>query len=188
MDIPAAQSKYDALTPNTRPESGHIEKGQQEADFEALRQRPRTTELDFALAIWHSGHMRHLAIPLCLAILALPLHAGEPLSPEAFEAYSTGKTLYYGTGGQPYGVEEYLENRRVRWSFLDGQCKAGRWYEDLDLICFVYEDNPMPQCWSFYLEGGALVAHFENEPSDVPYYEVGEADEPMLCLGPEIGV
>ena len=125
---------------------------------------------------------------ICVASLALPALAAEALSPQEFERYVTGKTLYYGTGGQTYGVEEYLTNRRVRWSFLDGKCKEGRWYDDLDLICFVYEDTPEPQCWSFYLEGGKLRAQFENNTDSADLYEVGENDEPMLCLGPDVGV
>ena len=128
-----------------------------------------------------------LTAPLCVC-LALPALAAEPMSPEAFEAYVTGKTLHYGDGGAPYGAEEYLSDRRVRWSFLDGKCKDGRWYDDLDLICFVYEDTPEPQCWSFYLEAQGLRAQYENDPGSTTLYEVGEAEEPMLCLGPEIGV
>ena len=48
----------------------------------------------------------------------------EPLSAEAFEAYTTGKTLTYATRGAstPYGVEEYLPGRRVVWSFVGGEC------------------------------------------------------------------
>lgn len=125
---------------------------------------------------------------LALMLAVQPAFAAEPITAEAFEAHTAGKTMYYGDAGGPYGVEEYLENRRVRWSFLDGECKEGRWYADLDLICFVYEDNPEPQCWSFYLDGGRLTAVFENDPNTQTLYQINESDKPMQCLGPRIGV
>ncbi|MBN7787364.1 hypothetical protein JYP51_20740 [Ponticoccus gilvus] len=121
-------------------------------------------------------------------LTALPAMAAEPMSASDFESYVTGKTLYYGESGQSYGVEEYLPDRQVRWSFLDGQCKDGFWYEDAGQICFVYEDNPDPQCWSFYREGGSLRAVFENDPTSTTLYEAQQDDKPMLCYGPDVGV
>lgn len=110
------------------------------------------------------------------------------MTAEQFDTYTLGKTLFYGRNGSAYGVELYLENRRVRWSFLDGQCKDGIWYEDNGLICFVYEDNPDPQCWSFELGAGGLIARFENNPETTELYEAQDTDEEMICLGPKIGV
>jgi hypothetical protein len=115
-------------------------------------------------------------------------HAAEPMDGRAFDAYTQGKTLFYGQNGQAYGAEVYLENQRVRWSFLDGQCKDGFWYEDAGQICFVYEDNPEPQCWAFHTDGGRLIARFENLPNATELYEAQDTDEEMICLGPEIGV
>lgn len=106
----------------------------------------------------------------------------------AFDAYTRGKTLFYGQNGQAYGAEVYLENRRVKWSFLDGKCKEGFWYEEAGQICFVYEDNPEPQCWAFHAEAGRLVARFENLPSATELYEADDVGEKMICLGPEVGV
>lgn len=114
--------------------------------------------------------------------------AQTPMSAEEFEAYTTGKTLYFFSQGQAYGVEEYREGRRVVWSFLDGQCKDGVWFPVGEQICFVYEDNPEQQCWTFYRESGGLRAVFEGSDSGTELYEAGEADEPMLCLGPDVGV
>lgn len=125
-------------------------------------------------------------LPLLLALLAPPALA--EMSAAEFDAYTRGKTLYYGQGGAPYGAEVYHEDQRVQWSFLDGDCKEGRWYEAEDLICFVYEDNPTPQCWSFDQGPRGLVARFENDPAAVELYEADEGDRPLLCLGPEVGV
>lgn len=122
------------------------------------------------------------------ASLISPAFAAEPMTGAQFEDYVTGKTLYFGQNGEAYGVEEYLDDRRVRWSFLDGKCKDGVWYEDQGMICFVYEDNPTPQCWSFFRESNGLRAIFENDPNATTLYEAQQNDEPMLCLGPEVGV
>jgi hypothetical protein len=122
------------------------------------------------------------------AFLAMPCFAAEPMNGAQFESYVEGKTLYFGQNGQAYGVEEYLDDRRVRWSFLDGECKDGVWYEDQGMICFVYEDNPAPQCWSFFQEANGLRAIFENDPNATTLYEAQQNDDPMMCLGPEVGV
>ena len=105
-----------------------------------------------------------------------------------FDAYTRGKTLFFGQNGAPYGAEIYGENRRVKWSFLDGECKDGQWYEDGGLICFVYEDNPDPQCWSFREGPKGLIARFEDRPEATELYEAQELGEEMICLGPKVGV
>ncbi len=132
-------------------------------------------------------HIRSLLTALALS-LALPAAAQQPMTGAEFDRYATGKTLYFGQAGQSYGVEEYLPDRRVRWSFLDGQCKDGFWYEEAGQICFVYEDKPDPQCWSFYREGSGLRAVFENNSEATTLYEARQDDEPMLCYGPDVGV
>lgn len=134
--------------------------------------------------------MKFPLLPLLLVVLAaLPARAEQPMSAEAFESYATGKTLYYGFDGTAYGAEEYLPNRRVRWSYLDGKCKDGKWYQDqAGLICFIYDDTPDPQCWSIFQRPDGIAARFENNPTDTTLFEVEESDKPMLCLGPEIGV
>jgi len=135
--------------------------------------------------------MRFTRLVLAL-VLVLPTGgagaAQDSMSAEAFDRYTRGKTFYYGSGGEPYGAEEYLDNRRVRWTFLDGQCREGRWYEAEGQICFVYEDRPEPQCWSFRRAEGGLVARFENDPDHRELYEVRQSDEPLMCPGPEVGV
>lgn len=117
-----------------------------------------------------------------------PAFAQSPMGAEEFDAYTRGKTFYFGAGGSAYGAEEYLDDRRVRWSFLDGKCQEGYWYEDDGLICFVYENKPDPQCWSFRRGRGGLIARFRDDPDQTTLYEVEASDEPLMCLGPEIGV
>lgn len=114
--------------------------------------------------------------------------AQTPLSGPEFDSYTQGKTLFYGFEGQVYGVERYLPNRRVIWSFLDGNCKEGVWYQRDEQICFVYEDRLDPQCWVFTQSGGGLVAQFEGKPEATELYEAEELGEEMVCYGPEVGV
>ena len=131
--------------------------------------------------------MKHIFAVLAL-ITAAPLAAQTTMTAKEFEAYTSGKTLFYNSNGQTYGAERYLEGRRVEWSFLDGECKPGQWYEDTGQICFTYDDNPDAQCWTFQLGNGGLIARFENDPATTELYEAEDTDEKLLCLGPKIGV
>lgn len=132
--------------------------------------------------------MRVLALIL-FTLLGAPLSAGAPMTAEEFDDYTRGKTLFYGSDGALYGVERYLDNRRVVWSFLDGQCKDGWWYEEAGQICFIYEDRPGdPQCWTFSRSPRGLSAQFENDPEATELYEAEDIDEEMLCYGPDVGV
>ena len=131
--------------------------------------------------------MIRIATTLALILSAAPI-AAEPMSAAEFEAYVTGKTLYYGREGAPYGAEIYHENRRVTWSFLDGDCKEGAWYPEGRNICFVYDDRPDPQCWSFERGPQGLIARFENNPESTALYEAQDLGEEMVCLGPKVGV
>ncbi len=133
------------------------------------------------------------SLRLCLALIlslasALPALARD-MTAEEFESYTTGKTLFFGRSGAPYGAERYLPNRRVIWSFLDGECKHGTWYAEGNDICFIYEDAPdSPQCWRFQRGPRGLVALFQDNTPGQPLYEAQDLGEEMICLGPEVGV
>ncbi|MFW8594642.1 hypothetical protein [Cribrihabitans neustonicus] len=134
-----------------------------------------------------------LLIPFLPALLG-PVGPGggravaAPMGAEEFDRYTQGRTLYYGYGGTLYGVERYLPDRRVIWSFLDGNCQEGRWYEDAGQICFIYINREEPQCWSFELSPRGLTARFENDPNATELYEAEDIGEKMLCYGPDTGV
>jgi hypothetical protein len=126
---------------------------------------------------------------LAAAVLSLvAAMAQAAMTAEEFDAYTRGKTLFYGENGETYGVERYLDGRRVIWSFLDGQCMDGIWYEENGQICFVYENQPEPQCWTFREGPNGLIARFESDPLDTELYEARDIDEEMICYGPEVGV
>ncbi|ACM00011.1 hypothetical protein EBL89_13855 [Cereibacter sphaeroides] len=127
------------------------------------------------------------AAALTLA-LAAPALAAEPMSAEEFEAYSTGKTLSYAVGGEIYGAEQYLPGRRVVWAFRGQECAHGQWYEQAGQICFVYEHDATPQCWSFYREASGVRAQFEGDPTGTELSEVSQTRTPLICAGPDVGV
>lgn len=134
--------------------------------------------------------MRHAALALSV-MLALPVQSaepGRPMTAAEFDAATVGRTLYYNSGGLSYGVEQYLPGRKVIWAFLGDDCRKGEWYEDQGFICFVYEDNPDPQCWTFFDSDEGLLARFRGDPFGLPLIAVEESPEPMECLGPNVGV
>lgn len=135
--------------------------------------------------------MRQILTTLVLLAGLAPVSAaepGQPLSAEEFDAATRGRTLYYNSGGQPYGVEQYLPGRKVIWAFLGDDCRRGEWYPEGQDICFVYEDRSDPQCWSFFQSANGLLARFRGDPAGLPLIAVEENGEPMACMGPEVGV
>ena len=68
---------------------------------------------------------------LLFLFLPLTLNAEEVLTPEQFESYSSGKTLYFAEAGQPYGAEQYLPNRQSIWqlpsAYCQMDCRLGRY-------------------------------------------------------------
>lgn len=129
-------------------------------------------------AVWHRHLMRHLYI---LALLASPVLAESPVTADEFETYVTGRTLTFSVNGQSYGIERYLPNRQVLWSFMDGQCSSGTWYPDQSNICFKYDFRDAPQCWEITKSGDVMQAIFVGEPVDINRYEIIEDGEPLIC-------
>lgn len=125
---------------------------------------------------------------IAFALAATLAHAETPLDADGFDAVVTGRTLIYGTAAGSYGIEEYLPGRRVRWSFLDGDCMEGRWYPKGDAICFAYEHRADPECWLFHLDEGRLGARPLRQPEGPSLYVIAESPEPMICRGPHLGM
>lgn len=134
-------------------------------------------------------HFLLLLAPLAAAAADVPIDTGKgPLDAAEFDALTQGRTLYFYSNGTPYGAERYRDDRRVTWSFLDGECKEGQWYQQGDFICFVYDDLPEPQCWTFFDTGSRLRALFEGREGATELYEAGQADDLLQCIGPKVGV
>lgn len=131
---------------------------------------------------------RHVLIAAAFAFAApFPAAAERPMTAAEFESYVTGKTLHYGNLGSIYGIEQYLPKRRVYWAYLEDECQEGVWYPEGDQICFVYDYDPTPQCWTFWKRASGLVARFQNDPEGTYLYEVKQSKEPLRCLGPKVG-
>lgn len=138
--------------------------------------------------LWQHGYMYKSLLIFFFTTLSTTVLAQTAMTGDQFDAYTRGKTLFYGSQGERYGVEKYLGQRRVQWSFLDGKCMEGVWYESGSQICFLYENSDTPQCWSFFQSPEGLKARFQNSPDFGDLYEVQSGAEKMVCLGPEVGV
>lgn len=127
---------------------------------------------------------------LILAALALatPAFAEPPITAPEFEAHVTGKTLTYQQYEGVFGIEEYLEGRKVRWSTAPNECLYGTWYPQGENICFVYEYDPNPACWTFWMEGGALVALSTSGLPGEELHETNASNQGLPCPGPDVGV
>lgn len=139
--------------------------------------------------------MRLPLLPVAIACLfalpftAPPLAAKEPMDAGQFEDYTTGRTLSFSAEGVPYGIEQYLPGRRVLWAFLGDTCQEGTWYERGGMICFVYDHNPVEQCWSFYRTETGLRAIFQGpDGPGTELYEVERSTRPLSCAAPGVGV
>lgn len=132
---------------------------------------------------------RTAALALFAGFALVPAVAAEtPMTAAEFENYVTGRTLTFGIDGVPYGIEQYRPGRRVLWSFIGDECTEGVWYEKNSQICFVYEHDPTPQCWTFFQTENGLRARFESDTPSADSYEVEQTRQPMLCAGPQVGV
>ncbi len=143
--------------------------------------------------------MRLISLVLALlpvTLLPASLHAdppglapdhslGTPLSAAEFDAYATGKTLYYAQGGAIWGSEQYLPGHQVLWAFTDEPCEFGQWYAHGDAICFVYEGKTDANCWHFYHGAAGLIARFVGGSGRLS--EVAKSSQPMNCPGPKVG-
>ena len=138
---------------------------------------------------------------LCALVLAcLPLMAeaetslaetpmtGTPMTGAEFDAFATGKTLDYFSDGWAFGRETYLPGRVVQWAATGDLCKSGSWYEDRGNICFLYDGDPEPKCWTIWQDGDGLLASYLGDLPGDPPRQVLETDEPLACMGPDVGV
>jgi hypothetical protein len=134
--------------------------------------------------------MRLAAATLVAALLGgLPAAAADvPLTGPEFDAHTLGRTLTFGVGGVPYGVEQYLPGRQVIWAFVDQPCRRGVWYEDAPgVICFAYEHDPTPQCWNFFADPTGLRARFLGGGMGPDLVQVDDSPDALSCPGPDVG-
>jgi len=134
---------------------------------------------------WRLGLLALLAGGLGSGALAMD----RALSAGAFDARTLGKTLYFDLDGQPYGAEQYMPNRRVRWQNAAGQCLEGSWYEESGDICFVYEGgSDGPQCWRVFDRDGTIFAQLRGRATEDAIAASSQDTRPLNCPGPDLGV
>lgn len=108
-----------------------------------------------------------LALTALAALPAMALAEDLPLTAEGFEAIVEGRTFdTYGTNGV-YGIETFLPDRRAIWRDAEA-CKEGRWRAEGDQICFDYQGEPAPFCWTYHDRGGWLMAWYEGDRASEP--------------------
>ncbi len=125
-----------------------------------------------------------LLAPLILAVLPLASQAQEadaPLTAEGFEAIVQGRTFDTHNFSGRYGVETFLPGRRAIWRDA-GQCLEGRWRAEGELICFDYEGDPQPYCWTYHDRGGWLMAWLDGDRGTDPIM-LYPAAEVVTCDG-----
>jgi hypothetical protein len=127
-----------------------------------------------------------LVVALCLWP-GLALGEGA-MTAEDFAAFSTGKTVTYESEGVLFGREEYRAGRQVVWqSGAAGVCEYGQWFEGAPgEICFDYGGGPI--CWRFQDRAGQVSARSVQAPDAPELFATGVVKEPLVCLGPEVGV
>ena len=128
--------------------------------------------------------MRLLA---ALLLAASPALAETPMTGAEFDALTVGRSMTWSEFGMVYGVEQYLPDRRVRWSAVGKDCKLGHWYEDGPQICFQYEDDIEPDCWIIFRDGDSIRARYTSQPTANDPVVVAETPDPPACFGPEVG-
>lgn len=132
--------------------------------------------------------MRHVVVAALLGLIPNLGLAETPMNGPEFEAYVGTRTISYDYGGGQTGTEEYLPDRKVRWMFDGDTCMFGSWYDQGDQICFVYEYDPVPQCWQFFREAAGLKGRYLGEGGGWEIYEIAQSDAPLPCAGPDVGV
>lgn len=124
---------------------------------------------------------------LLALLLATGTAAAQPMSPEDFAAFATGRTLAYSVDGQIRGSETYFPDRSVRDADTGGPCRDGVWYPDGPAVCFVYDGSDLRHCWLYWREGTQVLAKPLLADPDEPAQTVTPAAAPLSCA-PEVGV
>lgn len=113
--------------------------------------------------------------------------AETPMTAAEFDAYATGRTLSFGTMGNPdFGVEQYLPGRDVIWSPTPDVCVEGVWFDRGDNICFLYENDPEAKCWQVFRTETGIRAEYTNRPGTTVIFESQDNSKPLTCPGPDL--
>ncbi|WP_374430138.1 hypothetical protein [Tabrizicola sp.] len=125
--------------------------------------------------------------PALALVLTAAAAAAQPMPPEEFDTFATGRTLDYAVDGRVLGSEAYFPDRTVRDADTGGPCRTGFWYPDGPAVCFVYDGSDQRHCWLYWREGGEVFAKPVLAGPDEPAQTVTPAATPLSCA-PEVGV
>jgi len=128
-----------------------------------------------------------------MSLLALSAQAQDSvLDAQSFDRLTRGKTFVFGLEGKITGAERYFPGRKVIWSFGDGTCQEGEWFESQGLICFTYLTHLDRQCWMFRKGPEGLSATFMPSGGALDdlgdTYSMEQSDTELSCEGPNVGV
>lgn len=104
-----------------------------------------------------------------------------PMSSDAFEAFVQGRIFDTHDMTGRYGVETFLPNRRAIWRDA-AQCLTGSWRAEGEMICFDYEGEPTPFCWTYHSRGDFLMAWLDGDRTGEPIM-LYPAEEVVTCEG-----
>ncbi len=133
------------------------------------------------------GIMRSVfALLLLLLTASTGIAQDSRLSPDAYETYTRGYTIVFQQDGQIIGAEQYLSDRQVVWTFVDGNCTRGEWYVRNGAICFAYENSSDDPCWYADLVEGGLRVSFAQNPQ-IQQFEKYKSTQPIQCANTYLG-
>lgn len=134
--------------------------------------------------------MKRTASSVMALLLASGAFGETLVGPEEFQTLSEGKTLYFTRDGVNFGAEQFYKNRTSTWQYEDGTCIVGQWYPDADALCFVYDQQPIPQCWYMVRRDGSIYARLRElatgDPSELLLSHTDT--NPVPCPAPDLGV
>jgi hypothetical protein len=122
-----------------------------------------------------------------LAVLLAPMASAQPMTPDDFAAFATGRTLDYSVDGRVWGSETYFPDRSVQDADTGGPCRSGVWFPDGPAVCFVYQGSDQRHCWLYWRDGDVVLAQPLGAGPDDPVQTVTPSASPLACA-PEVGV
>lgn len=128
-----------------------------------------------------------------LLLVSAPALAQDPelraeiVSPDEFQDYAEGYTVYFEQDGRPFGSESFEPGGKTRWRFNDGSCVRGVWRPYGAQVCFLYDmqDDTGPLCWRMLRDGEEIIARLLDGPeAGMQIRIIGRDKAPLLCGEP----
>ncbi len=128
--------------------------------------------------------MRWAVTAFLFALCSSQAVAQDQMSPDGFLDLVVGKTLGFSNvqTGRLVGEEQFLRRDLSVWADQTGRCTYGRIEVRGPLLCFIYEDAPVPNnCWVPFMDDGALLVLSKRTREVQRISAITE--EPVICEG-----